>query len=361
MAAPRLRLRWSLFLFAIAASLAVRAASGQAPWTRWNSQARCQAHGHGIAGHPCGGCSVPAQVPQWQDAEPPVGGCQPAAPPRCSEPGWRADSWPNPQSCGPPSRFQRLPPVDPMPMPRPPQNFLPPSYTGGGPSPRACCPWDSSSCPDVPNCSNNDACLQHSLPPARNYDSGYERGGVHSFISIFEAAAARGIENATIRAFNSTNVCPTCRPQPPPSDPCAPPTAVAAAPGAIFWDENSQTYQTFDAQGGRQAVDLRQHAELQVRRDLVTGVTTTIDQAGNRVAVDPSSVPLQGVWWSTTNGRLETADERGNPAAFGDPRAPGFRFQKLVEGFTIELEEATKRVIMTHVQSGRSFTFDPRP
>ena len=86
-----------------------------------------------------------------------------------------------------------------------------------------------------------------------------------------------------------------------------------------------------------------------------------IDEAGNRVQVDPSSLPPQGIWWSLTNGRLETEDALGNPVAFGDPRAPGFRFQNLVDRFKIELEEATKRVIMTHKQSGRSFAFDPGP
>lgn len=236
-----------------------------------------------------------------------------------------------------------------------------PVYASPGSRAGGCCQWESPACPDAPYCANNDACLQHLLPPPKTNDPGYERSGVHAFISIFEAAAARGIENAAIRAFNSTNVCPTCRPQPRPPDPCDQPTPAAAGSGAIFWDENSRTYQTFDATGGRQTVDPSRQAQLQIRRDLMTGVTTMVDQAGNRVEIDPNTVPPQGVWWSKSNGRLETSDGRGNPVAFGDPRSADFRFHNLLRGFRIELEEATKRVIMTHQQSGRSVTFDPRP
>lgn len=64
----------------------------------------------------------------------------------------------------------------------------------------------------------------------------YTPGGVASFMSIWQAAVAKGVENAAIRAFNATQAEPPCvdgntpapgHEQPPvfrqPADPIAPP------------------------------------------------------------------------------------------------------------------------------------------
>jgi len=42
----------------------------------------------------------------------------------------------------------------------------------------------------------------------RRLDPVYTPGGVHAFVTLFNEAAARGVENATIRAFNGTMVAP---------------------------------------------------------------------------------------------------------------------------------------------------------
>lgn len=42
-----------------------------------------------------------------------------------------------------------------------------------------------------------------------NCTPAYSAEGTFAFINIFSAAAAQGVENATIRAMNSTKVCPS--------------------------------------------------------------------------------------------------------------------------------------------------------
>jgi hypothetical protein len=43
----------------------------------------------------------------------------------------------------------------------------------------------------------------------------YTEAGVKAFVSIFREAAIRGVENATVRAFNATKVVPDCIPSDP--------------------------------------------------------------------------------------------------------------------------------------------------
>lgn len=40
----------------------------------------------------------------------------------------------------------------------------------------------------------------------------YTEKGLYAFVGLWREAAAKGIENATIRAFNATNVAPPCAP-----------------------------------------------------------------------------------------------------------------------------------------------------
>ena len=285
-----------------------------------------------------------------------------------------------PQGLDPPP-MQRLPPV------------LQASQVAGAPSGPACNSWETPGCTPVPNC-GGDACVRHPVPPPRPYDMSYQHAGVDSFIRVFEAGVARGIENATIRAFNSTRICPTCNHPPQTTEPCPPapsasyeptslpeqnppvsfaarstgskrfeqpPAGASQAPRpTIYWHEPSQSYRQLDAFGRTQQIDPAQLPQLHIRRNVVTGVTDLRDEMGNQWQVDPETVPPYGVWWNLPNRRLETIDSQGNLTAFGDPRSRGFRFRSLTDRFTIEIEEVTKRVILTHNASGRSFAFEPR-
>jgi hypothetical protein len=44
--------------------------------------------------------------------------------------------------------------------------------------------------------------------PAIEPASGFTTEGITTFITVFHSAAARGVENATIRSFNATRACP---------------------------------------------------------------------------------------------------------------------------------------------------------
>ena len=85
----------------------------------------------------------------------------------------------------------------------------------------------SAGCPDVPCREDLDACIYLAVPSVRPSDPTYSAGGVFAFDSIFSSAAARGVENATIRAMNATKACPDakdcskkdCDKKEPPKDP----------------------------------------------------------------------------------------------------------------------------------------------
>jgi hypothetical protein len=38
----------------------------------------------------------------------------------------------------------------------------------------------------------------------------YSEAGLKAFVTLFRDAAAKGVENATVRAFNATKVAPDC-------------------------------------------------------------------------------------------------------------------------------------------------------
>ncbi len=61
-------------------------------------------------------------------------------------------------------------------------------------------------CPPVPCCCEDATiCIIEESPPVC-----YTENGLRAFAAIFRGAATRGVENATIRAFNSTKVVPDC-------------------------------------------------------------------------------------------------------------------------------------------------------
>jgi hypothetical protein len=63
-------------------------------------------------------------------------------------------------------------------------------------------------CPPVPCCCEDArVCIQVEISKAC-----YTEAGVRAFVSIFQEAAIKGVENATVRAFNSTKVVPDCVP-----------------------------------------------------------------------------------------------------------------------------------------------------
>jgi hypothetical protein len=61
-------------------------------------------------------------------------------------------------------------------------------------------------CPPVPCCCEDARiCIIEEAPPVC-----YTEAGLNAFVAIFRGAAAQGVENATIRAFNATKVVPDC-------------------------------------------------------------------------------------------------------------------------------------------------------
>jgi hypothetical protein len=72
------------------------------------------------------------------------------------------------------------------------------------------CSEYTPNCPVVKPCDSSDACVVFAVSSRQ---ANFTARGVHSFASIFSAAAARGVENATIRAMNATEACATCTPQ----------------------------------------------------------------------------------------------------------------------------------------------------
>ena len=81
----------------------------------------------------------------------------------------------------------------------------------GSTAPRRITENRPSGCPAVADCTQNDECITLRLPPLANSQPGYTCQGTYAFTNLFAAAAARGVENATIRAMNATRVCPTCK------------------------------------------------------------------------------------------------------------------------------------------------------
>ena len=69
----------------------------------------------------------------------------------------------------------------------------------------------SGGCPDVPCREELDACIYLAVPSVRPSDPTFSAVGVFAFDSIFSSAAARGVENATIRAMNATKACPDAK------------------------------------------------------------------------------------------------------------------------------------------------------
>jgi hypothetical protein len=61
-------------------------------------------------------------------------------------------------------------------------------------------------CPPVPCCCEDARiCIIEEVPPVC-----YTEAGLQAFVAIFRGAAAKGVENATVRAFNATKVVPDC-------------------------------------------------------------------------------------------------------------------------------------------------------
>ncbi len=244
----------------------------------------------------------------------------------------------------PPARWV-APTIPPFSRPSPRCRRLPPVERSWGPA-----------CPPPAPC-GDDACLQYFVPPAPRHDPGFEPAGVHSLLSVFEAAAARGVENAMIRAFNSRRVCPTCQPQPP-WDPCHDAPPGLQPPLAL---PRPASYPQTDHSGLHAFSEPRQFPAQQQSHHTITGITPLFDTTNARHPVDPPAAgPPQGVWWNASRGRLETTDAAGNEVAFGDPAAPDFRFGRLIETFRIELDVTTKQVKLTHRQSRQAFVFAAR-
>ena len=84
-----------------------------------------------------------------------------------------------------------------------------------------CCLYAPEHCPAVADCAGQDACIIIHLPPIEYSQATYTAQGTCAFATIFSAAAARGVENASIRAMNATRVCPTCNLPHSPTTPCA--------------------------------------------------------------------------------------------------------------------------------------------
>jgi len=66
-------------------------------------------------------------------------------------------------------------------------------------------------CVDVPCCQAGDAHIKYRVKIPQSKEGNYTAQGVNAFITIFSAAAARGMENAAVRAFNGTSVCTDCK------------------------------------------------------------------------------------------------------------------------------------------------------
>lgn len=76
---------------------------------------------------------------------------------------------------------------------------------------KCCKTGTSEECGKIPCCNQKDACIRYTVSVRQRIDNSYTADGVTSFIAIFNAAAARGVENATVRAFNATKACPECK------------------------------------------------------------------------------------------------------------------------------------------------------
>lgn len=69
-------------------------------------------------------------------------------------------------------------------------------------------PCGSCECPPVPCCPQDSCAAIVVGEPA----AVYTEAGLRTFAAIFSAAATKGVENATVRAFNATKACPPCDP-----------------------------------------------------------------------------------------------------------------------------------------------------
>jgi len=78
---------------------------------------------------------------------------------------------------------------------------------------KSCCAKSTSccakrNCPPAPRCCRDAVVCVRIVKPQVCYTP----EGVHAFLAVFKAAAEKGVENATVRAFNSSRVAPPCKP-----------------------------------------------------------------------------------------------------------------------------------------------------
>jgi hypothetical protein len=67
-------------------------------------------------------------------------------------------------------------------------------------------PIPAIECPPSPCCCvDATVCVVEEVAPVC-----YTEAGVRAFVTLFRDAAAKGVENATVRAFNATKVAPDC-------------------------------------------------------------------------------------------------------------------------------------------------------
>ena len=84
-------------------------------------------------------------------------------------------------------------------------------------------------CLPIEPCAKKDACITLRLP-ALDSAPRLTSQGAHSFALLLSAAAARGVENATIRSMNATHVCPTCHSKHGSDEPCVGEDAAKSEP-----------------------------------------------------------------------------------------------------------------------------------
>ena len=82
----------------------------------------------------------------------------------------------------------------------------------------SCCD-DDDVCAGVTRCVPRDARVVVHLPPVGSRPA-LTRQGAQSFATLFAAAAARGVENASIRGLNGVWICPICNEKHAPNTPC---------------------------------------------------------------------------------------------------------------------------------------------
>lgn len=179
----------------------------------------------------------------------------------------------------------------------------------------------SRACPqDIPVC-DQDVRLQIQLPSILSSSGGYTTAnsarysarGVNTFLTIFNLAAARGMENAAVRAFNSTETCDTCKDCP--SD-TSPPTAAPQPAGASV----DASEATPPARQKKIRQRQRKRAEARAARDPVNeGVLTVAESdpaesAAPEVDVTAAIAPdSQAIAERATVDLADSLDEEATP------------------------------------------------